>query len=92
MGGCHHWGELNQRTKGSGPRHIDRVPAGLYRLPGETDVIQYRISLTTTEPIRTKPYAVSHSIRESLKGDISKMLQLKIIRESHSHIRHLSLS
>ena len=51
--------------------------------PGETDVIQHRISLTTTEPIRTKPYAVPYSIRESLKGDISKMLQLKIIQKFH---------
>ena len=33
-------------------------------LPGETDVIQHRISLTTTESIRTKPYAVPYSIRE----------------------------
>ena len=61
-------------------------------LPGETDVIQHRISLTTTETIRTKPYAVPFSIRQSLKGDIRKMLQLKIIRESYSHIRRLSLS
>ena len=53
-------------------------------LPGKTDVIQHRISLTTTEPIRTKPYAVPYSNREPLKGDISKMLRLKIIRESHS--------
>ena len=53
-------------------------------LPGETDVIQHRISLTTTEPIGTKPYVVPYSIRESLTGDISKMLQLKIIWESHT--------
>ena len=53
-------------------------------LSGETDVIQHRISLTTTLPIKIKPYAVPFSIRESLSGDISKMLQLKIIRESHT--------
>ena len=31
LGGSHHWGELNQRTKGSGTRQIDRGPADLYR-------------------------------------------------------------
>ena len=36
-------------------------------LPRETDVIQHWISLTATETIRTKPYAVPYSIRESLK-------------------------
>ena len=53
-------------------------------LPVETDVTRNRISLTTTEPIRNKPYPVPYSIRQSLKEDISKMLLLKIVRESHS--------
>ena len=40
--------------------------------------------MTTTKPIKTKPYTVLYSVRESRKGEISKMRQLKIIRESHS--------
>ena len=84
---------LTKEQKGQAQDILTEVQQMCTDLPGETDVIKHRISLTTTETIRTKPYAVPFSIRESLKGDISKMLQLKIIskmlqlkiiRESHS--------
>ena len=53
-------------------------------IPGSTNIIQHRIHLTSDEPIRSKPYPVPYSVRESLKEDIQSMLRMGVIRESNS--------
>ena len=44
----------------------------------------HHIKLTSNEPIRSKPYPVPYSVRESLKKDIEDMIKMKVIRESSS--------
>nr|XP_006823664.1 PREDICTED: uncharacterized protein LOC100372741 [Saccoglossus kowalevskii] len=53
-------------------------------LPGTTNLIQHRIQLRTDEPIRSRPYPVPYSVRESLKEDIQSMLKMGVIRETES--------
>lgn len=50
--------------------------------PGLTSVVEHCIHLTTSDPVRRKPYPVPHSMRESLKKEMEDMLKLGIIRES----------
>ncbi|XP_076435072.1 uncharacterized protein LOC143274949 [Babylonia areolata] len=50
--------------------------------PGRTDLVQHDIKLTSSTPVRSKPYPMPYATRESLKGDIQEMLKLGVIRES----------
>ena len=52
--------------------------------PGTTNLVEHHMELTTDDPIRSKPYPIPYSVRESLKGDISDMLKMGVIRESNS--------
>ena len=52
--------------------------------PGTTDLVQHHIKLTSDEPVRSRPYPVPYSMRESLRKDITDMIKMRIIRESSS--------
>ena len=52
--------------------------------PGTTDLAQHHIKLTSDEPVRSRPYPVPYSRRESLKKDIADMIKMGVIRESDS--------
>lgn len=55
--------------------------------PGTTSLFQNHINhinLTSGEPVRSKPYPVPYSMRESLKKDIDDMMKMGVIRESNS--------
>ena len=52
--------------------------------PGTTNLVQYHIDLTSGEPVRSKPYPVPCSIRESLKMGIDDMMKMGVIREPNS--------
>ena len=48
------------------------------------NLVQHHINLTSDEPIRSKPYSVPYSMRESLKKDINDMMKMGVISESNS--------
>lgn len=52
--------------------------------PGATDLVQHHIKLVSDEPVRSRPYPVPYSIRESLRRDIVDMIKMGVIRESSS--------
>ena len=52
--------------------------------PGATDLVQHHIKLISDEPVRSRPYPVPYSIRESLRRDIADMIKMGVIRESSS--------
>ena len=54
------------------------------KAPGTTDLAQHHIKLTSDEPVRSRPYPVPYSMRESLKKDIVDMIKMRVIRESDS--------
>ena len=55
--------------------------------PGTTDLVQHHIKLTSDEPVRSSPYPVPYSMRESLRKDIAEM---GVIRDSSSpYMRNL---
>ena len=53
-------------------------------VPGCTNIIEHKIVLTSDKPVRSKPYAVPFSMRDSPKCDIEAMIENKIIRPSTS--------
>ena len=52
--------------------------------PGTTSLAQHHIRLTSDQPVRSRPYPVPYSLRESLKKDITDMMKMGVIRESSS--------
>lgn len=52
--------------------------------PGTTSLAQHHIKLTSDQPVRSRPYPVPYSLRESLKKDITDMMKMGVIRKSSS--------
>ena len=52
--------------------------------PGATDLVQHHIILISDESVRSRPYPVPYSMRESLRRDIADMIKMGVIRESSS--------
>ena len=52
--------------------------------PGTTSLAEHHIKLTSDQPVRSRPYPVPYSMRESLKKDITDMMKMGVIRESSS--------
>ena len=52
--------------------------------PRTTNLVQHHIKLTSDEPVRSKPYPVPYSLRESLREDGDDMIRMGVIRESNS--------
>ena len=46
--------------------------------PGTTDLVQHHIKLTSDESVRSWPYPVPYSMRESLRKDIADMIKLGV--------------
>ena len=53
-------------------------------VPGETNLGEHRIELTTKEPIRVKPYPMPYAKRQPVQEEIGKMLEAGIIEPSRS--------
>ena len=53
-------------------------------LPGRTDVVEHEVNLTTDEAIRNKPYQIPYAFRDSVRGEIKKMIDMDIIEPSES--------
>ena len=52
--------------------------------PGDTNVVEHPVKLTSSTPVCSKPYKIPYKAREELKKDIDEMLELGVIRESDS--------
>ena len=57
--------------------------------PGTTNLVQHNIKLTSDEPVRSRPYPVPYSTRESLRKDIADMIKMGVIRGPVLRMRHL---
>ncbi|GFX81866.1 retrovirus-related Pol polyprotein from transposon 297 [Trichonephila clavipes] len=52
--------------------------------PGLTNLVEHEIRLVSDQPVRTKPYRMSHRQNEILKNEINRMLKLGIIEVGES--------
>lgn len=53
-------------------------------IPNRTNLAQHEIHLTTTDPIRNKPYQIPFALRDAVRDDIKKMIEMGIIESSES--------
>ncbi|GFX11617.1 retrovirus-related Pol polyprotein from transposon 297 [Trichonephila clavipes] len=52
--------------------------------PGLTNLVEHEIQLVSDQPVRTKPYRMSHRQNEILKNEINRVLKLGIIEVGES--------
>jgi hypothetical protein len=52
--------------------------------PGTTHLEEHKIELTTTDPIRVRPYPVPYAKRKDVQEEIQKMLDAGVIEPSSS--------
>ncbi|GFV92741.1 retrovirus-related Pol polyprotein from transposon 297 [Trichonephila clavipes] len=52
--------------------------------PGLTNLVEHEIQLVSDQPVRTKPYRMSHRQNDILKNEINRMLKLGIIEVEES--------
>ncbi|GFR64154.1 Gypsy retrotransposon integrase-like protein 1 [Elysia marginata] len=52
--------------------------------PGTVSTEEHRIELTSSTPVRQRPYPVPYAMRQTLHDELRKMEDLKIIRKSSS--------
>ncbi|XP_071949807.1 uncharacterized protein [Antedon mediterranea] len=69
-----------------GRKEVKRLIANyrdvLTDLPGKTTLGNHDIKLRTDEPIRTKPYPLPHALRDTVKDEVSMMLNMGVIEPS----------
>ena len=53
-------------------------------IPGETNLIEHRINLTSEQPVRTKQYPLPFAMTETVKEETKKMLDMGIVEPSTS--------
>jgi hypothetical protein len=53
-------------------------------VPGNTILIEHEIKLTSTTPVRSRPYPLPYATRESFKSEIEEMIRLDIIEPIES--------
>ncbi|GFS24008.1 zinc finger protein [Elysia marginata] len=52
--------------------------------PGTVSTEEHRIELTSSTPVRQRPYPVPYAMRQTLRDELKKMEDLEIIRKSSS--------
>ena len=53
-------------------------------VPGETNLVEHKIKLTSDQPVRTKQYPLPFAMTEIIKEETKKMLDMGIIEPSNS--------
>ena len=76
--------ELTQAQKDQLKGILKSYPDVLTDVPGKTDLVEHKISLTTYEPIRTRQYPVPHALKDTIDEEVEQMLEMDIIEPSDS--------
>ncbi|XP_071491677.1 uncharacterized protein [Diadema antillarum] len=53
-------------------------------VPGHTNLAQHTVQLKTEEPIRSRPFPVPQSMKETIQEEVNTMLDMKVIEPSTS--------
>ncbi|XP_065939102.1 uncharacterized protein [Magallana gigas] len=53
-------------------------------IPGMTNLVEHKIVVTSSEPVRVKPYPIPFSTEKTVTEEVQKMLQLNVIEPSSS--------
>lgn len=53
-------------------------------IPGKTNLVEHKIVVTSSEPVRVKPYPIPFGTEKTITEEVQKMLQLNVIEPSSS--------
>ena len=53
-------------------------------LPGQSNLVNHDIKLTSADPLRSKPYPLPHALRDTIKDEVKSMLKMRVIEPSES--------
>ena len=53
-------------------------------MPGKTSKIEHKIELEDEGPVCSRPYSLPYPLRQKLKSEIAKMLDMRVIRKLSS--------
>ena len=53
-------------------------------LPGYTKLVKHEIDLTSTEPVRSKPYPMPYHMQGTVDSEIESMLKMHVIKPCNS--------
>jgi hypothetical protein len=77
-------GELTKDQRQQIKAVLDKYSDVFTDKPGCTTLVDFKIHLNTTDPIRIKGYPVPYNAREAVDEEVSKMLDLGVIEPSNS--------
>ena len=76
--------ELTSEQRAEVEALVEQYPDVLASMTGRTDLIQHKIKLLTSEPIRSKGYPVPFKARDVMNTEIKEMLEFRINEPSVS--------
>ena len=76
--------ELTEEQRGEVMKVLEEFRDVFIDVPGLTNLGKHSITLTTEEPIHSKPYSLPHAMKKEVEKELDDMLQLGIIEPSTS--------
>ena len=76
--------ELTEEQRGEAMKVLEEFPDVFRDRPGLTNLGKHSITLTTEEPIHSKPYSLPHAMQKEVEKELDDMLKLGIIEPSTS--------
>jgi len=76
--------ELTEERRGAVMKVLEEFHDVFTDVPGLTNLGEHSITLTTEEPIHSRPYSLPHSMQKKVEKELDDMLKLGIIEPSTS--------
>ena len=76
--------ELTEEQRGEVMKVLEECQDVFTDVPGLTNLGEHSITLTTEEPIHSRPYSLPHSMQKEVEKELDDMLKLGIIEPSTS--------
>ena len=76
--------DLSKQQENQVKELLEEFKDVLTDIPGETNLIEHKINLTSDQPIRTKQYPLPFAMSQTVKEETKKMLEMGIVEPSSS--------
>ena len=76
--------DLSKQQENQVKELLEEFKDVLTYIPGETNLIEHKINLTSDQPLRTKQYPLPFAMSQTVKEETKKMLEMGIVEPSSS--------
>ena len=77
-------GELSEDQQMQITSILESFSDVLTEVPGRTNLVEHKIPVTSVVPVRSRPYPIPYTCRESLQNEIDEMLKIGIIERAET--------